>query len=150
MRKDNTGMDADKSGCELSITEQFNQLSSDNNKDEGEFPDCDEFRKNELCKKRCESTGSRNSNTHQLTIIQNTLKDTRYEATSNRVRVDTPEKRDKEKFSLSPLVHIDGRRHTVHEVPSITVCHDVETRASMETGQNSLFDPRFLMPTEVS
>lgn len=147
--------DDDTFDCQVSITEGVNQLSfnnnNNNNDDEG-FSD-DEFPKRALLMKRRGSTGSVNSSKDQLTIIPrpNTPKELRYETTSNNVRGDTLANRDKGKFSLPPMMNTDGRRHTFHEVPSITVCPDGETRARKDAEQDSaFFDPRFLMPTEVS
>ena len=142
--------DDDKSDFQVSITEGVNQLSfnhHNNNDDEG-FPD-DEFSKSALFFKQRTSTCSEDNSMDQLKIIETAPKDLRHETTSNHVRADTPSNRDKGKFSLPPLMNTDGRRHTVHEVPSITVCQDADTRRSKNAEKDSVFDPRFLMPTEV-
>lgn len=160
MRKDTrmesiNSTDDDKSDCQVSILEGVNQLSLNhhNNNDDKGFPN-DEFSKNAYFLKLRGSTGPDDNSMDQLTIIETTPKDLRHGTTSNHNRADTPSNRDKGKFSLPALMNTDGRRHTVHEVPSITVCQDGETRVSKDAerfrdSEDSDFDPRFLMPTEV-
>lgn len=142
-------MDDDRCDCQVSITEGVNLLSFNqhNNIDEEELTN-DQFSKSALITKWRGSTGTVNNNRDQLTIIETTTNDLRYETITNQVRADTQASRDKGKFSLPPLKNNDGRRHTVH-VPSITVCQDGEIRVGKDA-EDSIFDPRFLMPTEVS
>lgn len=143
MSKDQ-GMDFDESARELSFTKQLSLISFDNNSGREGFSDCEEFNKDKLCKKRCDSTGSLNSNPDQLTFNQKTIGDTSCDATSTH---DTSSNR---KQSLPSPGNIDSKRHALQKVPSITVCDDTENRAGVESKKNSLFDPRFLMPTESS
>lgn len=138
------GMDVDKSDCELSITKQLSLISFDKKNGREGFSDCKDFHKNELCKKRCDSTGSVKSCTDQLRFIQKTVRDTSCDATSSHDTSSNPEQ------SLPSPGNIDSKRHTLQKVPSITVCDDTENRAGVESRKNSLFDPRFLMPTESS
>lgn len=143
MSKDQ-GMDVDKSDCELSITKQLSLISFDKKNGREGFSDCKDFHENELCKKRCDSTGSVKSCTDQLRFIQKTVRDTSCDATSSHDTSSNPEQ------SLPSPGNIDSKRHTLQKVPSITVCDDTENRAGVESRKNSLFDPRFLMPTESS
>lgn len=152
MRKDTRmetikSTDDDKSDCQVSIIEGVNQLSLNhhNNNDDKRFPDD----KSAFFLKLRGSTGSGDNSMDQLTIIETTPKDLRHGTTSNNNRADTPSNRDKGMFSLPVLMNTDGRRHTVHDVPSITVCQEGETRVSKDVESDSDFDPRFLMPTEV-
>ena len=148
MESVNNPMD-NKCDCQVSITEDVNRLSFDqhNNNDEEELTD-DHFSKSALITKWRGSTGSVNNNRDQL-ITETTTHDLRYETITNYVRADTQPGREKGKLSLPPLKNNDGRRHTIHEVPSITVCpQDGEIRVGMDVEDS--FDPRFLMPTEVS
>lgn len=135
--------DDDKSDCQMSITEGINELALNyhNNNDEDGFSN-DEFSK-------CAIFLKRRSKDNSKTAIETTPKDLMHEATRNHVRADTPHNQDKAKFTLPPLKITDGRRHTVHEVPSITVCQEGETREGKDAERSSVFDPRFLMPTEV-
>lgn len=135
--------DDDKSESQKCIKEGINELALNyhNNNDEDGFSD-DEFSKCALFLKR---RSGDNSNT----FIETTPKDFMHETTRNHVRADTPYDQDKAKFTLPPLKSTDGRRHTVHEVPSITVCQEGETRVGKDVDRSSVFDPRFLMPTEV-
>ena len=146
----NNSMDDDKCDCQVSITEGVNLLSFNqhNNNDEEELTD-DHFSKSALITKWRGSTGSVDNNSDQLTITETTTNDLRYETITNHVRVDTQRSREKGKLSLPPLKNNEGRRHTVHEVPSIKVCQDNEIRVGKDA-EDSVFDPRFLMPTEVS
>ncbi|XP_020632569.1 uncharacterized protein LOC110069387 [Orbicella faveolata] len=150
MESANNPMDDDKCDCQVSITEGVNLLSFNqhNNNDEEELTD-DHFSKSALITKWRGSTGSVDNNRDQLTITETTTNDMRYETITNHVRADTQPSREKGKFSLPPLKNNEGRRHTVHEVPSITVCQDGEIRVGKDA-EDSIFDPRFLMPTEVS
>lgn len=148
MESVNNPMDDDKCDCQVSITEGVNLLSFNqhNNNDEVELTD-DHFSKSALITKWRGSTGSVNNNRDQLTITE-TTNDLRYETITYHVRADTQPSRDKGKFLLPPLKNNEGRRHTVHEVPSITVCQDGEIRVGKDAEDS--FDPRFLMPTESS
>lgn len=143
--------DDEQSDCQVSITASVNQLSFDNDNNEGSIADDTDFNKNLLLITRFgTTTGSEhNNNTEPLTVIQNAPIDLRYE--TNHAHLRTAMSRDKVKFSL-PSLSRDMRRHTVHEVPRITVCQqDGESRASKAAVQQDLsLDPRFLMPTEVS
>ena len=146
----NNPMDDDKCDCQVSMTEGVNLLSfnQQNNNDEEELTD-DQFSKSVLITKWRGSTGSVDNNRDQITITETTTNDLRYETITNHVRADTQPSREKGKFSLPPLKNNEVRRHTVHEVPSITVCQDGEIRVGKDS-EDSMFDPRFLMPTEVS
>ena len=143
-------IDDDKCGCRVSITEGVNLLSFNqhNNIDEEELTD-DHFSKSALITRCRGSTGSVDNNGNQLKIIETTTNDLRYETIANHVRADTLQSRENGRFSLPPLKNNDGRRHTVHAVPSITVCQESEIRVGKDA-EDSIFDPRFLMPTEVS
>lgn len=150
MESVNNPIDDDKCDCQMSITEGVNRLSFNqhNNIYEDELTD-DHFSKSALITKWHESTGSVDNNRDQFTITETTTNDLRHETIANHVRADKQPGREKGKYSLPLLRNNDGRRHTVHEVPSITVCQDGETWVGKDA-ENSIFDPRFLMPTEVS
>jgi len=143
-------MDDDKCDCQVSITEGVNRLpfNQHNNNDDEELTD-DHFSKSALITKWRGSTGSVDNNRDQLTITETTTNDLRYETIINHVRADTQPSMERGKFSLPPLKNNEGRRHSIHEVPSITVCQDGEIRVCKHA-EDSMFDPRFLMPTEVS
>ena len=150
MESVNNPIDDDKCDCQMSITEGVNRLSFNqhNNIYEDELTD-DHFSKSALITKWHGSTGSVDNNRDQFTITETTTNDLRHETIANHVRADKQPGREKGKYSLPLLRNNDGRRHTVHEVPSITVCQDGETWVGKDA-ENSIFDPRFLMPTEVS
>ena len=128
-----TSNDGQQSDCQVSIANAVNQLSFNNDNDEGTL------KKNTPLIRRFVN----NNHMDSSAVIQKS-------PVYTRVQTPTPSCREKGNFVLPSLMNSEIRNHNVQEVPSITVCQDGESRASKPTQQNLSLDPRFLMPTEVS
>lgn len=147
MESNNSSND-EKSDGQVYITEGVNQLSFNKYGNE-EILEDETLKESKLLITRFETTGSvHNGYTDPLTVIQNEPTDLRCETNNTHVQAATPLGRDKAKFSLPSLITCNMRRHADHEVPSITVCQDGESRARKVAHRD--LDPRFLMPTESS
>ena len=142
--------DNEQSDCHVSITKSVHQLPFNYDDDEGVIDD-DSLIKNTLSNGRLGATSSvHNNHSGPLTLLHNVPNDLRYKTNNAHVRATTLSNRGRAKFSLPSLMDYGMHCHTVHEVPSITICQDGEARTSKATRQNVPLDPRFLMPTEVS
>lgn len=129
-----TSNDGEQSDCQVFIANAVNQLSFNNDDDQGTL------KKNTPLMKRF---GKIVNNNHMDPF-------TNEETAGVRVQTPTLSCREKGHFVLPSLTNSEMRHQTVQEVPSITVCQDGESRASKATQQDLSLDPRFLMPTEVS
>jgi len=142
--------DNEQSDCHVSITKSVHQLPFNNDDDEGVIDD-DFLTKNTLSNGTLGTTSSvHNNHSGPLILLQNVPNDLSYETNNAYARATTLSNRGRAKLSLPSLMDYGMHCHTVHEVPSITICQDEEARTSKATRQDVPLDPRFLMPTEVS